>query len=123
MLDYPNEIASVRIGKNGNAIYGLNEMGKMASVKMRVIRGSADDKFLLSLLTQQQANFAGTVLAIGTFTKLLGDGKGNIANDTYIMAGGVFKKQVAAKTNVEGDSQQSEAEYEIDFSSAIRALT
>lgn len=123
MLDFPNEIASVKTGKNGNSIYGLNESGKQATLRLRVIRGSADDKFLNSLLTQQNANFAGTVLVIGEFVKLIGDGKGNITNDTYITSGGVFAKQVPGKSNVEGDSAQSVAEYEIRFSNAPRALT
>lgn len=122
-LEYPNEIASVKTGKNGNSIYGLNESGKQATMKLRVIRGSADDKFLNNLLAQQQANFAGTVLIIGEFVKLLGDGKGNVSNDTYITSGGVFTKQVMAKTNVEGDATQSVAEYELRFSNAPRIIT
>lgn len=123
VLDFPTEIASVKTGKNGNSIYGLNETGKQAEVKVRVIRGSSDDKFLSNLLSQQQANFAGTVLMIGQFVKLIGDGKGNITNDTYIMSGGVFIKQVMGKTNVEGQPEQSVAEYTLRFSNAPRTLT
>lgn len=124
-LTFPNEIASLKIGKNGNAIYGLNTTGQMSEVKIRLIRGSADDKFLNNLLTQQQLNFSGFILMIGEFVKLIGDGQGNIQNDTYIMAGGVFSKPVEAKTNVEGDALQSVSEYMIRFANnpAIRALT
>src|SRR5579859_7672501 len=84
-LTYPNDISNVKTGKNGNSIYGLNETGKQCEVKVRVLRGSADDKFLNNLLVQQQANFAGTVLMIGQFIKKIGDGQGNITSDTYIM--------------------------------------
>lgn len=122
-LTFPNDIAQVKTGKNGNSIYGLNEMGKQCEVKVRVIRGSADDKFLNNRLAQQQANFAGTVLMIGQFIKKVGDGSGNITSDTYIMSGGVFTKQVMGKTNVEGDAAQSVAEYMIKFSLAPRTLT
>lgn len=122
-LDFPTEIATVKTGKNGNAIYGLNEAGKQATLKLRVIRGSADDKFLNSLLAQQQSNFAGTVLMIGQFIKKVGDGLGNIASDQYISQGGVFSKLIPAKTNVEGDSEQSVAMYEIKFSQAVRVIT
>lgn len=122
-LEFPNDIANVKTGKNGNSIYGLNESGKQCEVKMRVIRGSADDKFLNNLLAQQQANFAGTVLLIGQFIKKLGDGAGNITSDTYIMSGGVFTKQIMAKTNVEGETEQSVAMYTIKFSNAPRAIT
>lgn len=125
VLSFPNEIASVKIGKNGNAIYGLNTTGQMSEVKIRVIRGSADDKLLNNLLTQQQLNFSGFTLMIGEFVKLVGDGKGNVQNDTYIMSGGVFSKAVEAKTNVEGDALQSVSEYMIRFANnpAIRAIT
>lgn len=123
MLTFPSEIATLKVGKNGNTIYGLNETGKQAEVKIRLIRGSADDKFLNSLLAQQQSNFSGTVLMIGEFIKSLGDGQGHITSDTYILSGGVFAKQVEAKTNVEGDAAQSVAEYTLRFSGSPRVLT
>lgn len=122
-LDFPTDIASVKTGKNGNSIYGLNESGKQADVKIRVLRGSADDKFLNNLLSQQQANFAGTVLLSGTFIKKIGDGQGNVTSDTYIMGGGVFMKQIPGKSNVEGDTEQSVAMYTMKFSNAPRVLT
>lgn len=122
-LTFPNDIANVKTGKNGNAIYGLNESGKQAEVKLRVVRGSNDDKFLNGLLSQQQNNFAGVVLLQGQFIKKLGDGQGNITSDTYIMGGGVFTKQVEGKSNVEGETEQSISIYTIRFSNAPRVLT
>ncbi len=122
-MTFPNDIANVKTGKNGNSIYGLNESGKQCEVKLRVLRGSDDDKFLNGLLAQQQANFAGTVLMIGQFIKKIGDGQGNITSDTYIMSGGVFTKIPEAKTNVEGETEQSIAIYTIRFSNAPRVLT
>lgn len=122
-LTYPNEIASIKTGKNGNSIYGLNETGKNCEVKLRVIRGSSDDKYLNGLLTQQQANFAGFPLMIGQFIKKIGDGKGNITSDIYVVSGGVFTKQVEGKSNVEGDTEQSISIYTMKFSNSPRALT
>ena len=122
-LTFPNDIATVKTGKNGNSIYGLNETGKQCEMKIRLIRGSSDDKFLNNLLQQQQANFAGTVLLIGQFIKKVGDGQGNITSDTYITSGGVFTKQVEAKSNVEGDSELSVSIYTVKFSNAPRAIT
>lgn len=122
-LTFPNDIASVKTGKNGNSIYGLNESGKQAEVKIRVLRASADDKFLNGLMAQQQNNFAGFPLMIGQFIKKIGDGQGNITSDTYVMSGGVFGKQVEGKTNVEGDSEQSIAMYTLRFSNSPRAIT
>lgn len=122
-LTFPNEIANVKTGKNGNSIYGLNEMGNQCEVEVRIVRGSADDKFLNSLLAQQKLNFAGTVLMIGQFIKKLGDGQGTITSDTYIMSGGVFVNQVEAKMNVEGDTEQSISIYKMKFSNSPRVIT
>lgn len=124
-LTFPNEIAKVKIGKNGNAIYGLDTTGQMSEVNIRVLRGSSDDKFLNNLLIAQQNNFAGTVLLFGTFIKKMGDGQGNITSDTYVMSGGVFSKFPEAKSNVAGDTEQSVAIYMIRFANtpALRALT
>jgi hypothetical protein len=122
-LTFPNDIANVKTGKNGNSIYALNETGKQSEMKVRVLRGTADDKFLNNLLSQQQANFAGTVLIIGQFIKKIGDGQGNITQDTYVMSGGVFVKQIEGKTNTEGEVDQSIAMYTIRFSNAPRILT
>jgi hypothetical protein len=122
-LTFPNDIANVKTGKNGNSIYGFNESGKQCEVKIRTLRGSSDDKFLNNLLTQQQLNFAGTVLLTGQFIKKIGDGAGNITSDTYIMSGGVFTKIPEAKSNAEGETEQSLAIYTIKFTNAPRVLT
>lgn len=122
-LTFPNDIANVKTGKNGNSIYGLNESGKQAELKIRVLRGSADDKFLNGELAQQEANFAGYPLMFGSFVKKIGDGQGNITSDTYICSGGVFTKRVEGKTNVEGETEQSIAIYTIKFTNAPRAIT
>ena len=122
-LTFPNEVAAVKTGKNGNSLYAFNASGKQCEIKIRVIRGSADDKFLNNLFIQQQANFAGFVLMIGQFIKKVGDGQGNIASDTYVMSGGVFTKGIEAKSNVDGDTDQSVGVYTIKFSNAPRILT
>ncbi len=122
MLAFPNDIASVKTGKNGNSIYGLNESGKQVDLTIRVVRGSADDKFMNNLFAQQQNNFAGFVLMIGEFTKLLGDGAGNVLSDTYILSGGVFSKGLEAKSNVEGDTEQSITQYHLRFSNSPRII-
>lgn len=122
-LTFENAIAVVKTGKNGNTIYSLNTTGQQAQVKLKVIRGSSDDKYLNGLLTQQNLNFAGFPLMIAEFTKKIGNGKGTIGSDIYVLSGGVFTKQVDAKSSVEGDIEQSEAMYTMMFSLSPRALT
>lgn len=123
VLDFPNDIAMVKTGKNGNSIYSLNESGKQSELKLRIIRGSADDKFLQNLLTQQQNGFSAFVLMTGELVKQIGDGQGNVSNDTYIMSGGIFTKAVPGKSNVDGDTEQSVSIYTIKFSNSPRVLT
>ncbi len=122
-LTFPNDIAQVKTGKNGNAVYGFNASGKQCEVKIRLIKGSNDDKFLQNLLSQQDANFASFVLMIGEFIKQIGDGKGNQTLDTYIMSGGIFTKHIEGKMNVEGEVDQSVSMYTLKFSNAPRVLT
>lgn len=123
VLAFEGEVATVKTGKNGNAIYSLNENGKVASMTLRLIRGSADDRWLNGLFAQQQLDFAGFTLLNGQLIKKIGDGVGNIKSDTYILQGGVFTKSVDAKSNVEGDSEQSVSIYTIKFSGAPRAIS
>ena len=122
-LTFPNEIADLRTGKNGNSIYALKESGRQCEVKVIVLLGSADDNFLNNLLTQQQNNFVGTVLLSGEFIKKIGDGAGNLTSDIYVLGGGIFIKIPEAKTDTEGDVTQSTALYTLRFSNAPRSLT
>lgn len=122
-LTFPNDIAAVKTGKNGNSVYSLNSTGDQADLVLRVIRGSPDDKFLNNLLAIQQNSFASFVLMQGEFVKRVGDGQGNVTNDTYITAGGIFSKRIEAKANAEGDTEQSVAVYHLKFANAPRILT
>lgn len=122
-LTFPNDIAQVKTGKNGNSLYALNESGRQAEVKLRVLRGSSDDKYLQGLMAAQQENFAGTILMTGQFVKKLGDGQGNITHDTYIASGGVFTKRIEGKMNVDGETEQSLSIYSIKFANAPRVIT
>jgi hypothetical protein len=122
LLEYPNDLVATKVGKNGNSIYALNTMGLLVDVTLRLIRGSDDDKFMDQFVADTKQDFAGFELLDGTFTKRVGDGQGNITNDTYILSGGVIKKQVAAKSNVEGDTEQSISIYHLTFANADRAI-
>lgn len=122
-LTWPNEIAVVKTGKNQNSIYAFNATGSQCEFKLRVLRASADDKFLNGLLAAQQSNFSATVLLIGQFIKKIGDGLGNITSDIYTLSGGVFTKQVAGKTDADGNTDQSVSEYMMKFTLAPRVIT
>lgn len=119
---FPNEIATVKTGKNGNSIYALNESGRQSEVVLRLIRGSGDDKFMNGILASQLNDFASFVLMQGELVKRVGDGKGNVTSDTYIMSGGIHTKPVEVKVNATGDTDQSVAVYTLKFANMPRTL-
>lgn len=123
MLSFPNDIAHVKTGKNGNALFVQNQSGKQAEAVLRLIRGSNDDKFLNNLLANQENNFAQAIALTGEFTKVIGDTQGNLSFDTYILSGGVFSKAIEAKSNVEADTEQSVSVYHVKFAKAARVIT
>lgn len=121
-ITFPNELVNVAIGKNGNAIYALNQAGNQADAVLRILRGSGDDKFLNSAFATQKQDLPSTVLATYEFTARLGDGEGNITNDDYLLTGGVFTKHVEVKENVEGDVEQALSIYNLKFTKVIRVI-
>lgn len=122
MLTFPDDLAKVKAGKNGNTIYAFNNMGEVTEVTIRVLLGSSDDKYLNSRLQEQIQDFSSFILVTGDFTKRVGDGSANISSAVYQMAGGVFTRQVDAKTSSEGDTDQSVAVYKVMFGNAQRAI-
>lgn len=122
LLAFPNEKAAVKAGKNGNAIFAQNVQGQVGDLTLRLIRASEDDKFLQYLQSLQDFDFSAFVLLSGQFVKRVGDGQGNVNQDTYIGSGGVFVKNVEGKTNVEGDTEQSLAIYTIRFALVYRVI-
>ena len=121
-LTFPNDIAALKTGKDGNTIYALNETGRQCELVIRVLRGSSDDKFLQNILATQKNNFSGFVTLEGELVKRVGDGQGNITTDTYLVTGGVFTKNVEVKSSAEGDTDQSVSVYTIHFGNNSRTL-
>lgn len=122
-VSYPTELATVKTGKNGNTIYVQNAAGFQASLELRLIRGSADDKFMQSLLTLYRTNPVGFVLQNAELAKKIGDGAGNASTDTYILTGGIPTKQVEVVSNTEGDTEQAISLYTFVFAVSDRAIT
>ena len=119
-ITFPNELATVKTGKNKNTIYAKNESGKNADLVLRINRGSSDDRFLQSKLASQNRDFASFTFAEGTFVKRVGDGQGNVSNEVYALRGGVFTREVDGKENVEGDTEQAVAIYNLRFAEVDR---
>jgi hypothetical protein len=122
VLTFPEDLAKVKASKNGNTIYAFNNMGRLTECTVRVLLGSDDDKYLNSRMQEMINDFSAFGLITGSFSKRVGDGAGKMASDIYQMTGGVFKKQVEAKTSSEGDTEQSVAVYSIQFGNSSKSI-
>ena len=122
VLEFPNNLVEAKLGKNGNAIYAFNASGKVVNATLRVMRGSADDKYLNSRLVEYTNDPAAFVLVAAEFIKRVGDGAGNITADTYQLKGGAFQKMPGAKENVNGDTEQAVSIYALTFANADRVM-
>ena len=120
-LELPNNLMEISTGKDGNTIFALNEAGNNATLTVRVLMSSNDDKRLNGLIPPSDG-FASYVLLNGSVVKQVGDGAGNISFNTYVLAGGMVQKKPAIKSNVNGDTQQAVVEYVIQFANAARAI-
>jgi hypothetical protein len=121
-LDFPNNLAEGKKGKNGNSIISFNEQGGMVTVTIRVLLGSPDDKYLNKELTLYKNNRAGYILLTGEFVKKVGDGQGNVSNIIYNMTAGFVQKYPNAKENTEGDTEQAVTIYQIVFMNTDRSI-
>jgi hypothetical protein len=122
-ITFPNDIVTIKVGKDGNAIFAQNAQGNLAKMELRVIRGSSDDVFMQGLLAAQTSSFPAATLLAGTFVKMLGQGAGTVISDTYTLNGGAITKFVEGKENVDGDVSQAESVYMITFAAAVRTIS
>ncbi|TDE17715.1 hypothetical protein [Dyadobacter psychrotolerans] len=121
-ITFPNDLVTMKTGKNGNTIFFKNANGINAEAVIRVNKGSSDDRFLQGKLDAQQRDFASSSLAAGSFVKRLGDGQGSVVSEVYVMGGGVIYKGVESKDNVEGDTTQAVSVYNMRFAQAVRSM-
>jgi len=123
VLDFPNELAGVKKGKNGNTLFAFNSSGTQCTLAVRVVMGSGDDKYLNSRLQEYRNDPAAFILFKAELIKRVGDGEGNITNNTYKVSGGIITKIPGAKENVEGDTEQAVAIYTLTFANTDRSLS
>lgn len=121
-ITFPNDMVTMKTGKNRNSIYARNATGENADMVLRLIRGSSDDNFMQGKINAAARDFVGQVLCTGQFVKRLGNGQGGVTRDVYTLGGGVITKPVEGKENVEGDTEQGVAVYNLKFATAPRSL-
>lgn len=120
-LEVPNELFQMSTGKNGNTIFALDEKGNNATLTLRILMSSGDDKRFNGLIPQSQ-NFASTILANGSVIKQVGDGQGNISYNAYLLRGGMISKKPNISIDVAGNTDQAVVEYVFQFAQAERSI-
>lgn len=121
-ITFETAVVTVKTGKNGSAIFASNESGNQATVEIRVLRGSSDDKALNTINLQYKTDPVSFTLINGVITKKLGDGAGAITSDTFTLTGGVITKNVEVLSNIEGDVEQAISVYTMQFATAARTI-
>lgn len=121
-LTHPNELFTVKTGKGGNSLYAYNTTGQQGELTVRLVSGCTDDVFLNGLLKLMQADPVAFPLMAGQLVKRIGNGFGVVRNDTVVMIGGVFSKQVDRTSNAEGNTDQAVSVYTIRFGNVFRAI-
>ena len=120
-LDVPNDLFAMSTGKNGNTIFALDEKGNNATLTLRILMSSGDDKRFNGMIPESKG-FASTVLANGSVVKQVGDGKGNLSYNTYLLRGGMISKKPNMSVDVAGNTDQAVVEYTFQFASADRSI-
>lgn len=120
-IEISNDLFALSTGKNGNSIFAYDEAGRNATLTVRVLMSSNDDKRLNGLVPEHE-NFASTVLINGSVVKMIGDGQGNISYNTYLLKGGMIQRKPNISSNVNGETAQAVVEYVIQFADAERAI-
>ena len=123
VLDFPNNLVEAKTGKNGNTIYAFNSTGVVGTMTLRVLRGSADDKYLNGEMNRYKLDPAAYTLIDGEIVKRVGDGIGNVSHDVYSLDGGIVQKMPNVKENVEGDTEQAVTIWQVIFANSDRGIS
>ncbi|MCL2519583.1 MAG: hypothetical protein FWE37_01070, partial [Spirochaetaceae bacterium] len=121
-LSFPNNLSSLKNGRAGNALFAFNEEGKQCELTLRLLKGSADDRFLNGLLSDMLQQGVAFKLLNGKLVKKLGDGYGHIQEEQYLLTNGAFKRGVDNQSNATGAVEQAIAVYQLHFSAAPRLI-
>lgn len=122
-VTFPNDITEVKTGKNGNSVYAFKYSGRQFEMTLRLLRGGSDDKFMNGLYSNLINAPQLFQLMVGEFTKVIGDGLGNITNDVYSLSGLTFKAEPEVKENTDGDTAQAVTEWKLKGTNAPRSIT
>lgn len=122
VLDFSDNIAEGKLGKNGNGIVTSNSTGSSATLTLRLLSGSSDDKYFNGEMNKYKNDPPGYTLLSGRITQRVGDGTSTVNYVVYTLSGGFVQKQPNFTSNVEGDTNTSVTEYTLFFLKADRSV-
>lgn len=120
-ITYPNELHGMKIGKEGNAIAAHNEMGRIANLKLRLIKGSPDDKYLNSIVVAWKNHSDDFTPQSAEFTKVVKVDNG-VCNDITSLSFIIPTKVPDVMENVEGNTEQAVSIYDFRCGVSNRSL-
>ena len=120
VLNFPNENANVKVGKNGNAVITLVNMGRLGELTLRILLGTTDDAFINSIQRAFQIDPPTFSTVTGQIVKRSGDGQGTPRDVVYDLLGGVPTTVPEAKSNSDGDEEQGVVIWKFKFARGSR---
>lgn len=114
-ITFDNNLSELKTGKNQNTIFAKNETGNNATLNIRLMKGSSDDRYLQGIISADERDYVGSGLINGEFVKRLGDGESNIIREVATLLGGKIQKKVPTKGNSSGDIEQGVSVYVVMF--------
>lgn len=114
-IEFPNDLATITRGKNGNSLITKNEQGKIINVTLRVCQNGETDKYFINKLSQFDNDVTSFATIKGTFTKRTGDGQGNTTKKTYDLTGGVIIRNAGAIDSATGNVDSAVSTYNLTF--------
>ncbi len=122
VLDFSDNLAEGKVGKNGNGMVSSNSTGSSATLTLRLISGSSDDKYINGEMNKYLLDPAGYILLNGQITQFVGDGNSTVNSIVFSLSGGFVQKQPGFSSNSEGDTNTSVTEWTLFFLKVDRSV-
>lgn len=111
-ITLPNDVIVRTAAKDGNVVFSVNEEGYRSEITLRVLLGSADDKFLNGLCLPSTGDITTAIAFPLIVTKIYGDGTGSQSKAQYTIENCMMTKTSPDYINsTTGDVNQGISEY------------
>lgn len=119
-LEFPNELITIDVDKQGNGLMALNQKGLIADLDIRIVMAADDDQYLNSLLAEQTGGTATILSAV--LTKNFANQNGDITSVQVQLNGGGFKMGIPMMLSSSGNIEQTISVYKFRFANWLRLI-